>query len=183
MIETADPTTTEWVVACVAAALVVGVSAVLVVRLAGSRAPSLPRRIAGFTLAALGGLVLLATVVLVGAGIRASGLGLPPALIDEPFAARIIDVDPDVTEDVARYGTALLAPLGFLLGTLAFAVLRLGTTATRMAAAATCAICVFAAWGTVAGDAGAVVSNLAVVVGALAAVGIASLIADELTAG
>ncbi len=181
MIEPAHPSTAQWVVACVAGALVVGVSAVLLLRVAWSSASSLPRRVAGASLAVLGLLVLLCTAVLVGAGVRAAGLGLPPVVLDEPFAARLIDVDPDVTEDVARYGTALLVPMGLLLGTVAIAVLRLGTTGTRVVGAAVSGVCLAAVGTAIAGDAGAIVTNLALVVGAVAVVGIVALIADELT--
>jgi hypothetical protein len=187
--EIADPTTYQWVVASVAGALVVTVGTTLFLRAVGRGRPAavpVLRRGAAACLAALGLAALVGTAVMVGAGIRASGLGVPvalgePPLVNEPFASRIIDADPDVTEDVARYVMALIAPVGLLLLAVAVGVVRLGTTGARAAAGATCGLCLVVVGIAIVGDGGALVERLAWAAGVVAVLAVAGLLADEIT--
>ncbi|MGH9138939.1 MAG: hypothetical protein ACRD0G_18155 [Acidimicrobiales bacterium] len=174
------PSLGEWITAALAAALICVVGAALLVRPMWAHATGAPRRMAGLGLGVLAVGMLLGVTVLLGAGIRAAALGEPPVTIDEPFASRIIDDDPDITEDIALFATALLFPLGSLLAVVALAVLRLGTTGIRVVAAGICGLCVATSAVVVLGDAGSVVTRLAAAVGAVALVTLGALLADEL---
>ncbi len=136
------PTTTEWVLAAEAALLIAVLCGYLLVR------PSLGRltngaRVASLAFATLGAGLVLAVVVLLASGIRASSVDLAAESIEEAnypagvLAGELIGFDPETSQDVAAYAAALLMPLAALCGVMAFAVMH-SAPRSALRTAATC---------------------------------------------
>jgi hypothetical protein len=161
-----DPTTAEWVVAALATAMISVVAGAHLVRLAARRTPgTVWGRAAALLLGTLTAGVALALVVLFAAGMRAeqidlaAGTGYP----EGPLAGVLVTADVDAADDVATYATALLLPIGAILGILTVAVASTPPrSGLRVAAGVACGIGVVVAGAFVAFDAGAAVAGVAV---------------------
>ena len=177
-----QPTTSEWIAAALAAGFVTVLAGLLLVRtaLAGSRPFA---RVAGFLLAVQAAAVLLVAVVLCGAGIRAAQLGDPPLSPPGPYPALLISIDPSITEDVARFGAALLVPLAAALAALAVAVLGSGRSSyLRLFAGGVSGLVLGTCALAVLGEAGSLATGVALAIGALSLGVVAGLLADEMLA-
>jgi hypothetical protein len=161
-----DPTTTEWILAGVAAALVAVVAGAHLVRLAARGTPGTAwGRAAALLLGTLTAGVALGLVVLFATGLRAdqidlaAGTGFP----EGPLAGVLLPADVGAAADVATYAAALLLPIGAILGILAIAVASTPPRAgLRVAAGIACGIGVVVAGVLVVFDSGAVVTGTAV---------------------
>jgi hypothetical protein len=171
-----EPTTSEWVAAAAAAALIVTLAALLFIRPAAAERGTTPAgRLAGWLLACLATASVLGTVVLIGAGMRASmisltdlqtGTGLPTGA----FARYLFDADPDATERVAQYAPALLLPFAGTLAVLALAAVDAGrSVGLRLIGGLACVVVVVGSWFVGVGDVGPLAARTALGVGALAA--------------
>ena len=143
-----DPTAGEWVVAGVAAGLVVVLAALQLLRPALARSPATPwGRAAGLLLAvAAVGLVLVVAVAVTAGGIADD-------TPDGPFVAVLVHVD--AAGRIAGYVGALLLPLAAVLAVLAVAVVDLGRpSALRIVAGAASGFVLLAGLSVVVGDAG-----------------------------
>ena len=162
-----DPTTSEWIVAGIAAGLIAVVGGAHLVR------PSLRRasitfwgRAAALLLGTATAGVVLALVVVFAAGMRAeridlaAGTGYP----EGPLAGVLVTQNVGAADDVATYAAALLLPIAAVLGILAVGVA--GSTprgGLRVAAGAGCSIGVAVCAVLMTFDAGAVVIGVATV--------------------
>ena len=180
-----EPTTTEWIAVSVAAALVVLLGGLLVIRPALRPGVSIGSRVAGYLIASAAVALLLCAIVLGAAGLQASRLD--PALRgdDRPasaFAHFLIDENPDSTERAAGYSIGVLVPLASVLVVLALAAVDPSRPiGLRAIAGAICsALLVMGAFVAI-GDTGPLAARAALglvvlVAGALVALGL-----DELT--
>ena len=145
-----EPTAGEWIVAGVAAGLVVVVAALQLLRPALARSTASPwGRAAGLLLATTAaGLVLVVTVA-VAAGDRADD-----APVGE-FAGVLVNAEPATAGRIAGYSAALLLPLAAVLAVVAVAVVDLGRpSAFRIVAGAAAGFVLLAGFVVVLGDAG-----------------------------
>ena len=145
-----EPTTGEWIVAGVAAGLVVVIAALLLLRPALQRSSATTwGRAAGLLLAASAtGLVLVVAVVGV-AGAQADDTPLGA------FAGVLVATDVGTARRVASYTAALLLPMAAVLGVLAVDVVDVGRPSGLRAAAGSAVGFVLVGGGyVVLGDAG-----------------------------
>lgn len=179
-----EPTTTEWVMAAVAAVLIMLLGGLLFILPALRRGATPASRMAGFLLSCLATAMVVIAAVLVVAGIRArsidpleGGEGRPAS----PFARYLFDPNPASTERVATYGAAVLLPLAAVLGVLALAAVDLGRSiGLRAIAGLTCGALLIASVVLIIGDAGPLAARTAVGIGVLSAASAVALTADEL---
>jgi hypothetical protein len=181
-----DPTTGEWFAAGVAAALIAVVAGAHLVRVAAPRAHgTVWGRAAALLLGTLTAGTALTVVVLFAAGMRAdqidlaAGTGYP----EGPLAGVLVTDDVTAADDVATYATALLLPIGAILGILAVAVASTPPrSGLRVAAGSACVMGVAVAAVFLAFDTGAAVAGVGVAALALFLAAGACLAVDALTA-
>ncbi len=171
-----DPTTGEWVVAAVAAGLVVVLAALLLLgpALRRSNATSWGRA-GGLLLAVIAaGLVLVVAVAAV-AGSRAG-----EAPVGE-FAGVLVHAEAATAGRIAGYVAALLLPLAAILAILSVAVVDIGRpSGLRAAAGGAAGFVLIAAAFVVTGDTGTAATAVASAAFVLAAGTIVALALDEL---
>lgn len=181
-----EPTTTEWVMAAVAALLVVFAGGLLLILPALRPAATVASRLAGLLIAALGVAMLVIVAVLIGAGIQASGLDpaqLPDDRPDGPFSEYLINRNPETTERVAVYAAVVLVPLAAVLGVLALAAVDVGRSiGLRAIGGLVCGVLLVTSLLVIAGDTGELASHAALGVGLLAFGAVVALAVDEVTA-
>lgn len=181
-----EPTTGEWWAAGVAATLVVALAGLLFVRPAAAEpGTTVLGRLAAWLLACLAATAVLASVVLVGAAVRAGMISLDDLregtnLPSGAFARYLFDADPGSTERVGQYAPAVLLPAAGTLAVLALAAVDTGRSAgLRLIGGLACVVLVVGAWLVGRGDVGPLAARVALGVGVLAGGAGLALAADQ----
>ena len=162
-----DPTTSEWLIAGIAAGLIAVLGGAHLVRSPLHRTTTTPTiwgRAAALLLGTVTAGAVLAVVVVFAAGMRAdqidlaAGTGYPEGAL----AGVLVTSDVTAADDVATYASALLLPVGAIFGILAVAVAVTRPRAgLRIAASVACILGVAVASLFLAFDAGAVAAGVA----------------------